>query len=209
MARMAFPASTSRPEPVTTLASMGLFRRREDPMAPLAAQLTELDRRIAAAQFENADLKARLGALESKPLPAPVVMPNEDDLVLRVRTLLGEPPPTVDPRRIEALEAARDRLELRLAELSCALTDQLSELGGELDTAEHATAGRLADLERRLNELTASLPAAERSDQQPTAEELEELRNNQVRIANELARFSIAVREEMAGLASLVPAGRR
>jgi hypothetical protein len=191
---------------------MGLFRRREDPMAPLVAQLTELDRRIAAAQFENTDLKARLAALESRPLPAPIVVPDEDDLVLRVRTLLGEPPPAVDPRRVEALEAARDRLELRLAELSCALTDQLSELGGELDTAEHATAGRLAELERRLNELTASLPAAERSerpDQQPTTEELEELRNNQVRIANELARFSIAVREEMAGLASLVPAGRR
>jgi hypothetical protein len=191
---------------------MGLFRRREDPMAPLVAQLTELDRRIAAAQFENTDLKARLAALESKPLPAPIVVPDADDLVLRVRTLLGEPPSAVDPRRVEALEAARDRLELRLAELSSVLTDQLSELGGELDTAEHATAGRLAELERRLNELTASLPAAERSqrqDQQPTAEELEELRNNQVRIANELARFSIAVREEMAGLASLVPAGRR
>jgi len=181
-------------------------------MAPLAAQLTELDRRIAAAQFENTDLKARLAAIESKPLPAPIVVPNEDDLVLRVRTLLGEPPPAVDPRRIEALESARDRLELRLAELSCALTDQLSELGGELDTAEHATAARLADLEKRLNELTASLPMAdrpERAEQPPTAEELDELRNNQVRIANELARFSIAVREEMAGLASLVPAGRR
>ncbi len=188
---------------------MGMFKRRDDPIAPIAAQLAELDQRLAAAQFENAGLQARLMALETKPLPAPHVPPDTDDLAAKVRQLLGDPDPGIDPRRVEALEAARDRLELRLAELSAVVTNQLSELGGELDAAEHATATRLIEMEQQLAALTESVQAPPGQLRDPTADELAELRANQVKIANELARFSIAVREEMAMLAPRVGVGAR
>ena len=188
---------------------MGMFKRRDDPIGPIAAQLAELDRRLAAAQFENADLQARLVALETKPLPRPFPTPDTDDLAAKVRQLLGDPDPGIDPRRVEALEAARDRLELRLAELSVVVTNQLSELGGELDAAEHATAARLIEMEQQLATLTESVQAPAGQLRDPTADELAELRANQVKIANELARFSIAVREEMAMLAPRVGVGAR
>jgi hypothetical protein len=201
--------STSRRDPVSTLEPMGMFKRRDDPLVPIAAQLAELDRRLAAAQFENTDLQARLVALETKPLPPPFQTPDTDDLAAKVRMLLGDPPPAADLRRVEALEAARDRLELRLAELSTVVTNQLSELGGELDAAEHATASRLLEMERQLAELTEAVHSPSGRLDHPTENELAELRANQVRIANELARFSIAVREEMAVLAPRVRVGAR
>ena len=140
-------------------------------------------------------------ALETKLLPRPFPTPDTDDLAAKVRQLLGDPDPGIDPRRVEALEAARDRLELRLAELSVVVTNQLSELGGELDAAEHATAARLIEMELQLATLTESVQAPAGQLRDPTADELAELRANQVKIANELARFSIAVREMAMGAA--------
>jgi hypothetical protein len=189
---------------------MALFKRRSDPSATVAAQLAELDRRLAAAQFENSDLQARLAALESRPLPRPVlVSPDPEDLTAKVRALLGDPPPAIDPRRIEALEAARDRFEMRLAELGSVVTNQLGELSSELDGANARTAERMTELEREIAALAESAPTVPDEADRLSGEELEELRANQVRIANELARFSIAVREEMAALAPRVALSAR
>lgn len=186
---------------------MGLFRRRDERLDAVSGQLAELDRRLLASATENAALQARLAALESKPLPAPAPPPDTTDLAAKVRTLLGDPPPAIDPRRIEQLEAGHERLQLRLAELASVLTNQLGELGGELDAVEQGTSRRLRELEERVAQESAAIaPVVNANGEGPhaTPAEIEELRANQVRIANELARFSIAVREEMAALAPRV-----
>ena len=64
-------------------------------------------------------------------------------------------------------------------------------------------------MEQQLATLTESVQAPAGQLRDPTADELAELRANQVKIANELARFSIAVREEMAMLAPRVGVGAR
>jgi hypothetical protein len=180
---------------------VAFFRRHDERVTAALAQLTELDRRLTAAAEENAELHARLASLEHRPLPAPVPPPDTADLAAKVRALLGDPPPAIDPRRVAELEAAQDRIEHRLGEITAVVANQLSELGGELDVLEHGVARQLADLEARLSAITqASTAAASPSGNGHGPADLEELRANQVRIANELARFSIAVREEMAAL---------
>jgi hypothetical protein len=191
---------------------MALFRRHDPRGDAVSAQLAELDQRLAQAQVDNAALQVRLASLETRPLPPPVAQPDPNDLAAKVRVLLGDPPPAIDPRRIDQLEAGRDRLELRIAELSGVVTNQLSELGGEIDTIEHVIGKRLAELEARLDDATAALAHGEgrsngNGSAPPNAADqavLAQLRENQVRIANELARFSIAIREEMAQLAPRV-----
>ena len=103
---------------------------------------------------------------------------------------------------MEQLEASNERLQLRVAELASTLTNQLSELGGELDAIERSMVRRLQELEAHVaasQKHGAAVSSATNGDRPPD-EVLDELRANQVRIANELARFSIAVREEMAAL---------
>jgi hypothetical protein len=180
---------------------MSLFRRhdeRDKRLEAVAEQLTDLDRRLADAQTENNSLQLRLAAIEHRPLPAPAPQPDVNDLATRVRTLLGEPPPPIDPRRVDELEASTERLQLRVAELASVVTNQLGELGGELDAIEHAVTRRLKELEARAEQ--PSVVDAPHSNGALREDVLDELRGNQVRIANELARFSIAVREEMAAL---------
>lgn len=187
---------------------MGLFRRhdaRDERLDAVAGQLAALDRRLAEAQVENASLQSRLAAIEHRPLPAPVRQPDVDDLATKVRSLLGDPPPAIDPRRVDELEASTERLQLRVAELASVVTNQLGELGGEVDAIEHAVTRRLEEFEARIAQNGAAAHAAASGPGQPLPEDvLDELRANQVRIANELARFSIAVREEMASLAPRV-----
>lgn len=187
---------------------MGLFRRhdaRNEQLDAVASQLAELDRRLAEAQAENTALQGRLAAIEQRPLPAPVPQPDVNDLASKVRGLLGDPPPAIDPRRVDELEASTERLQLRVAELAAVVTNQVGELGGELDAIEHVVTRRLEEFEARIAQNGAATHAAAGEPGQPLPEDvLGELRANQVKIANELARFSIAVREEMASLAPRV-----
>jgi len=182
---------------------MGLFRRgngRDERLDAVAAQLAELDRRLAEVQAERSDLQTRLNAVEHRPLPAPTPPPDTNDLAAKVRALLGDPPPAIDPRRVDQLEASNERLQLRVVELASTLTNQLGELGGEIDAIERSMARRLQELEAQVAEAAKPARAAASNGDRPPDEVLEELRANQVRIANELARFSIAVREEMAAM---------
>jgi hypothetical protein len=177
------------------------FRRHDERVTAALEQLGELDRRLAAATEENERLHERLASLEHRPLPAPTPPPDTADLAARVRALLGDPPPAIDPQRLSELEAAQDRIEHRLGEVTSVVSNQLSELGGELDALEHGVARQLADLDARLSAIAeASVVSSSASGNGHGSHDLDELRANQVRIANELARFSIAVREEMAAL---------
>jgi chromosome segregation ATPase len=130
--------------------------------------------------------------------------------------------------RLSAADARLSAADARLDEVSSALTSQLHELSGELETSHRAvdqrvnaldslTAGRLAAVEKtqeeRLAKFRAELEALltehatangdtaySEGDEQLTAR-LEELLERQTRIANEVARHEIAFQQELAALA--------
>jgi DNA repair exonuclease SbcCD ATPase subunit len=92
----------------------------------------------------------------------------------------------------DQLSELRSRLvsvDARLDELTHALTNQLAELGHDVERLE---AGR--------TDASPEHPAAV-TDVEVSAARLEELRTNQVRIANEQARFAKALHEQLAELA--------
>jgi chromosome segregation ATPase len=126
--------------------------------------------------------------------------------------------------RLVQLEARASSADARLDEVSSALTSQLHELSGELESSHRSvderlaaldslTAGRLAATERAQEERLAAFRAeldalaAQAVDGEgqagdgDTAARLEELLERQTRIANEVARHEIAFQQELAALA--------
>src|SRR4051794_25388488 len=126
--------------------------------------------------------------------------------------------------RLAELEARLSAADARLDEVSSALTSQLHELSGELESSHRSvdqrvnaldslTAGRLAAAEKAQDERLATFRAelealmAEHgngdadADGGDTTARLEELLERQTRIANEVARHEIAFQQELAALA--------
>ena len=124
--------------------------------------------------------------------------------------------------RLAELETRLSAADARLDEVSSALTSQLHELSGELESSHRAvdqrvnaldslTAGRLAAAEKAQDERLAAFRAelealvAEHSngntDKDSATARLEELLERQTRIANEVARHEIAFQQELAALA--------
>jgi chromosome segregation ATPase len=159
---------------------MGLFRRRnnqpvEDPLQRVRWQLAQLEQRLATEHAERQRVADRIAALEHR----------------------------FEQRSLE--------LRARLDEISTALANQLGELGGELDaTAAHLAAlderdsgrgAQLAELEAlhsaRLQELEVFAGKIGTSDV-ATSVDLDVVRERQVAIANELVRYEIALRQDLA-----------
>ena len=97
------------------------------------------------------------------------------ELESRLRSLNGERP--LDPR-VEKLSAKVAELDSRVTAVSTELANQLTELGHDID-------------------FLGARPPADGSD--PAA--VSELRDGQVRLANEQARYQMAFREDLARLA--------
>jgi hypothetical protein len=112
--------------------------------------------------------------------------------------------------RVDGLDARQlqdhERLSLRLEELTTQFSNQLVEMGHELDGGHQQVASQLAAQEQRLEELATAAAGGGRNGE---AALVEELRANQVRIANDLARHEIAFRQDLAALAELVNRSRR
>jgi len=133
--------------------------------------------------------------------------------------------------RLAEVEGRLSAADARLGEVSSALTSQLHELSGELESSHRAvdqrvnaldslTAGRLAAAEKAQEERLAAFRAeldalltehATANGDAPNgdatvgddelAARLEELLERQTRIANEVARHEIAFQQELAALA--------
>lgn len=99
-----------------------------------------------------------------------------DELATRLDEL-AQRPASSDPR-LDELVSKLSELDQRVTAVSTELANQVSELGNDID----ALAGR---------------PPGEA----PGEELIEELRDGQVRLANEQARYQIAFREDLARLA--------
>jgi chromosome segregation ATPase len=100
-------------------------------------------------------------------------------------------------RQGAALESEHVRVRARVDEVGAVLTRQIGEMSGDLDGladgVDHVR-GDLAAVTSRLPEGTIA-----------TIDHVEELRGNQAAIANELVRYEIALREDVAVLAARLP----
>jgi hypothetical protein len=182
---------------------MGLFKKR-------AKEPTEIDRlreeiTLMAARIDATDaVKQQLGAQvqgivtrldEPPPIPPPpppTVHPDEfRALVSRVSELgsqlAAEPEPaapTVAPEQLEEVGARVERLaerieqvDARITAVSSELVNQITELSGDMETL--------------------GKPGSD-------AEMVERLRDTQLKLANEQARYQIAFRQDLAALADFL-----
>lgn len=205
------------PPPILTQAELDILRARiqrladrlDDPsMQPrdpamvddLAGRLDRLADDVAAAQAaaahatgsptvdpaDHAALLARVDAIQAR-LDTPIAPPPAPPQPVA-------PPPTVDPAELDdvrsRLEALHDRvaaMDARITSIATELANQLSELSGDVD-----------ELGRR--EPAAASPSGE-IDPAAMSEAVDEIRDAQVRLANEQARYQIAFRHDLAELA--------
>jgi DNA repair exonuclease SbcCD ATPase subunit len=180
---------------------MSFRRRTTETIADLQSQLASL----TATVSEQASAAA---APEPPPaFPDPTLAPPPPGTSLtEVQDLvrsLAERVDGLDARQLQDHE----RLSLRLEELTTQFSNQLVEMGHELDGGHQQVASQLAAQEQRLEELATV--AAAGGGHNGEAALVEELRANQVRIANDLARHEIAFRQDLAALAELVNRSRR
>ena len=105
------------------------------------------------------------------------------------------------------LTALRSELARRGAEIDAvhldlrALTDRLGGVDDRVTQMATAITNQLHELDADIEKLAAMADAA-------SAETVNELRANQVRIANEQARYAIALRQDLAELAELLRRNR-
>jgi hypothetical protein len=173
---------------------------------------------IVDLQRQLADLTTKMGdgqAVAAQPPPVPTA--SADALAPPLpQTSLADIHDLVKSLgdRVDGLDARQlgdhERLSLRLEEVTTQFSNQLVEMSRELDDGHQQVARQLAAQEQRLEELGASATKADGSDGEDDgrAKLVEELRANQVRIANDLARHEIAVRQDLAAMAELVNRSR-
>jgi len=182
---------------------MSFRRRTSETIAGLQRELDSLKAQVSAAPPntpESADgatppSEATVASEFAPPSPGSSLSDVHDQVKALIEQVDG-----LDRRQLQDHE----RLSLRLEELTAQFTNQLLEIGGELDTTHQRLVSQLAAQDQRFEELSTM---ASTNGKSPDAL-IEELRANQVRIANDLARHEIAVRQDLATLADLVSRSR-
>jgi DNA repair exonuclease SbcCD ATPase subunit len=171
---------------------MSFRRRTNEALAQLQQQVAELGTKVQPAVPPPPGEPA---------FDAPMPGTSLGDLSEMVQTLAS---------RVDGLDERQrgdhERVSLRLEELTAQFSNQLTELGNELEAGHKQMSSQLAAQEQRLEEL-AQRSASENGSGQDML--VEELRSNQIRIANDLARHEIAFRQDLAALAELVNKSRR
>jgi len=185
---------------------MSFRRRTTETIADLQRQVATLS---ASVTEQSTAAAAAATAAAEAPSEPPLAPPSPGTSLTEVQDMvrsLGDRVDGLDARQLQDHE----RLSLRLEELTTQFGNQLVEMGHELDGGHQQVASQLAAQEQRLEELAAATTNGSSADgQNGTAELVEELRANQVRIANDLARHEIAFRQDLAALAELVSRTRR
>jgi hypothetical protein len=172
---------------------MSLFRRSR----PRDIQLAGLQADVVKLRDLSDDLTRRLTSIETRPLPRP------NPVTLEAFSRLEEL--TNDATRSAAI--ARADVAIRISNLDAVVTDLSSRLNADHD----ALRARLDDLAKTLehqsdylethaDQLALSLQGAD-----PTV--TADLQAGQTRMAKDLARLTIELRDEVAKLASIVKPG--
>lgn len=165
---------------------MGWFRRG-NPMDPQELERVKAEVRGLRDAIAAADERRRQERQHAATFPPPVPSPAEtggteaqarlDELAARLDELINQTSTSPDPR-LEELASKLSDLDQRVTAVSTELANQVSELGNDIDAL-------------------ATRPPGDGPDEAV----IEELRDGQVRLANEQARYQIAFREDLARLA--------
>jgi hypothetical protein len=161
---------------------MGLFRRTPQvtsaDLAAVQSSLSSLASELASERQKNQVLQQRVDELEQRPaIEPPAPGSSLDDMRKVVDESAAQS--REQAAAIAELRAGAAGVDQRLAEVSDTLTRQIEELGNE-----------------RGDGTGAPLP-----DDLARLAHVDELKKNQVRIANEQARYEIAIRADLAALA--------
>ena len=161
---------------------------------------------LAQLQQQVADLGTKVQPAVPPPpngpgFDAPTPGTSLADLTEMIHSLAG---------RVDGLDERQrtdhELVSLRLEELTAQFSNQLTELGNELEAGHKQMTSQFAAQEQRLEELAQRSASEDGAGQDAL---VEELRSNQIRIANDLARHEIAFRRDLAALAELVNKSRR
>jgi chromosome segregation ATPase len=166
------------------------------------ATIRTLEVRVEGISAQLAEARAADGAVEPPVDPADVeaLRTRIEQLQTRLDAPITAPappppPPPLDPTELDALRQRIEQLDARIAavdgritSISTELANQLTELSGEVDAV--------------------ATEQAKSADQPPVVQQdidvdavVDELRDTQIRLANEQARYQIAFRQELADLA--------
>lgn len=185
---------------------MGLFKKRvTDPaeIERLQAEIASMSARLQAADEAKHDLDTTVRGLVSR-LDAPTPAPPPPE----------PPAPTVEPAEINMINAKIERLSTRLDDVATTEPDApavdpaaIEELGAQLrriteriDEIDGRITSISTELANQITEMSGELDALG-SKEAPTEEIVDELRDAQLRLAGEQARYQIAFRQDLADLA--------
>lgn len=180
----------------------GRRTRTADELAELQAGILDLRERLAAEQYVTAELQFRLHELERRNHEiASHLRPHESE---NGRRRVTTPPPPKPPRSLDHLahvaEAASDAAERNDWAID-ELRTTMARLGTRLDELTMVFQTQLRDLGYEIERAAASTRTSAAVSDLALDRQVESLRVAQVRIANEQARYEIAVRTELAELA--------
>lgn len=165
---------------------MAFFPRNRT--AELKAEISRLQQALDEQGRRTSDVETTLSERVLPTLPSPGAGPDE-------AATAPAAAPSVDPAEVERALAMATDLGARLD----TVTKQLADLDVRVTSVSRELANQLSELGNDIDAL------AQRPDGAPVDEEvLEELRDAQLRLANEQARYQIAFRSDLARLAEQV-----
>jgi predicted nucleic acid-binding Zn-ribbon protein len=160
---------------------MGLFKKRSDPaeMEAIKADIAAMAARLDQADAEKAELGTRVQKLTSR-LETPISTPPSEPPPSLPSPVEQKPPMTdaeldILRARVQRLADRLEQVDARITSISTELANQLTELSGDVEA------------------ISVNQPAPD--------EVVSEIREAQVRLAGEQARYQIAFREDLAALA--------
>jgi type I site-specific restriction endonuclease len=152
---------------------MGLFKKRADPaeLEAIKADIAAMAARLDRADADKDELGSRVHSLTSR-LETPT-----------------PPPPPPEPVKPAFTDADLDILRARFQRLS----DRLDEVDTRITSIATELANQITELSGDVESIAKEHP--------PTDDIVTEIRDAQVKLANEQARYQIAFREDLAHLA--------
>src|SRR5262245_22429358 len=152
---------------------MGLFKKRADPaeLEAIKADIAAMAARLDRTDADRDELGSRVHSLTTR-LDTPASTPPPPPPPEPVKPAITEADADIRRARLQRISDRLDEVDARITSISTELANQITELSGDVEgiAKEHP----------------------------PTDDIVTEIRDAQVRLANEQARYQIAFREDLA-----------